>query len=120
MKVNAEDSGILGEPIHELVGHEGILGVMADPALLSEDKLREMAAEDSAGLTMTLRKLSYRHESVACEVGALKLEKTAERIHGVRRATATYFGEVSIPRRHRRRMSSLRSKEPGPRSRRGR
>lgn len=105
MKAKAEESDLLGEEIHELAEQEGILGVTADPehgrleieydpALLSEDKLREIAAEDAPGLTMALRKLSFRLESAACEASALKLEKKVGRIHGVRRATATYLGKV--------------------------
>ena len=105
MKGESEESDILGEEIHDLAEHDGILGVSADPAhgrleiefdpeRLSENDLREMAAEDAGGVAMALRKLSFRLESSGCEAGALKLEKKVGKIHGVRRATATYLGKV--------------------------
>lgn len=105
MKGESEESDILGEEIHGLAEHDGILGVSADPAhgrleiefdpeRLSENDLREMAAEDAGGVAMALRKLSFRLESSGCEAGALKLEKKVGKIHGVRRATATYLGKV--------------------------
>ncbi|MFM2197493.1 MAG: hypothetical protein RLZZ505_925 [Verrucomicrobiota bacterium] len=93
------------EPIRELAGHEGILGVTADPeharleidydpARLSESDLRAMASEDAADLSNALRKLSFRLESSSSEAGALKLEKKVGKVPGVRRATATYLGKV--------------------------
>jgi len=93
------------EPIRELAGHEGILGVTADPeharleidydpARLSENDLRAMASEDAADLSNALRKLSFRLESASSEAGALKLEKKVGKVPGVRRATATYLGKV--------------------------
>ena len=105
MKRENEESDILGEPIHELADHDGILGVSADPVhgrleikydpeRLSESDLREMASEDAGRVAMALRKLSFRLESSGCEAGALKLEKKVGKIHGVRRATATYLGKV--------------------------
>lgn len=100
-----EESDLLGEEIHELAEHEGILVVSADPAhgrleieydpaRLSENELREMAEEDAGGVAAALRNLSFRLESSGCEAGALKLEKKVGKIHGVRRATATYLGKV--------------------------
>ena len=70
------------EPIRELAGHEGILGVTADPeharleidydpARLSENDLRAMASEDAADLSNALRKLCFRLESASSEAGAL-------------------------------------------------
>ena len=103
--MNQENKDILGEEIHGLAEHEGILGVSADPVhgrleidydpeRLSENDLRAVAEEDASGVAAALRKLSFRLESSGCEAGALKLEKKVGKIHGVRRATATYLGKV--------------------------
>lgn len=105
MKRDDDTPDILGEPIHELADHEGILEVSADPekqrleiafdpTRVSEKELREMASENTGEVAMALRKLSFRLGNQGCEAGALKLEKKVEKIHGVRRATATYLGKV--------------------------
>jgi Cd2+/Zn2+-exporting ATPase len=105
MNGKTEEPDILGDEIHGLADHEGIVGVSADPlhcrleiefdpSRISEGKLREVAAEDASDVAMALRKLSFRLESSGCEAGALKLEKKVGKIHGVRRATATYLGKV--------------------------
>lgn len=105
MKRDDDMPDILGESIHILADHEGILEVSADPGKgrleiafdperVSESELREMASEHSGDVAMALRKLSFRLENQGCEAGALKLEKKVAKIHGVRRATATYLGKV--------------------------
>ncbi len=105
MKREDATPDILGETIHELADHEGILEVSADPGKgrleiaydpnqVSEKELRDLASEHSRDVSMALRKLSFRLENLGCEAGALKLEKKVEKIHGVRRATATYLGKV--------------------------
>ncbi|MBC7980044.1 MAG: heavy metal translocating P-type ATPase [Armatimonadetes bacterium] len=105
MKVEASGPGLLGEPIKHLADHDGILEVSADPThgrleisydpeRLSESELRAVASEDAGEVAIALRKLSFRLESEGCEAGALKLEKKVEKIHGVRRATATYLGKI--------------------------
>jgi Cd2+/Zn2+-exporting ATPase len=105
MKGDEGKSDLLGDEIHELAEHEGILEVNAypkhgrleiayDPEQLTEGELREMAAADAGDVAMSLRKLSFRLESSGCEAGALRLEKRVVKIHGVRRATATYLGKV--------------------------
>ncbi len=105
MKPDDSAPDILDESIHEIADHEGILEVSADPGKgrleiafdpdrVSEKELREMASENSGDVAMALRKLSFRLENQGCEAGALRLEKKVEKIHGVRRATATYLGKV--------------------------
>ena len=105
MKPDDSTPDILDETIHEIADHEGILEVSADPGKgrleiafdpqqVSEKELREMASENSGDVAMALRKLSFRLENQGCEAGALRLEKKVEKIHGVRRATATYLGKV--------------------------
>lgn len=105
MKLDDDIADILSEPIHELADHEGILEVSVDPGKgrmeiafdpdqVSENQLREMASENSGDVAMALRKLSFRLENQGCEAGALKLEKKVEKIHGVRRTTATFLGKV--------------------------
>ncbi|MBG7608543.1 MAG: cadmium-translocating P-type ATPase [Verrucomicrobia bacterium] len=105
MKADETGGKLLGEEIHELAEHKGILVVSADPTRgrleiafdpeqVSESDLREMAAADAGDVAMALRKLSFRLGNQGCEAGALKLEKKVEKIHGVRRATATYLGKV--------------------------
>ena len=105
MKPDESGDDILDDTIHEIAGHDGILEVSADPDKrrleiafdpdqLSENELRDLAAEHSGEVAMALRKLSFRLENQGCEAGALKLEKKVEGIHGVRRATATYLGQV--------------------------
>lgn len=96
---------LLGKPIRQLAGQEGIIGVSADPEhgrleiefdpeQLSESQLRELASGDAHGVAMELKKLSFRLANTGCEAGALRLEKRIGSIHGVRRATATYLGKV--------------------------
>lgn len=96
---------LLGKPIRQLAGQEGIIGVSADPEhgrleiefdpeQLSESQLRELASGDVHGVAMELKKLSFRLANTGCEAGALRLEKRIGSIHGVRRATATYLGKV--------------------------
>ena len=108
MGTETDEPDILGDEIHELAEHAGIVGVSADPqhrrlqiefdpSRISESELREVASEDAPGLAMALRKLSFRLESSGCEAGALKLEKKVGGIRGVRRATATYIGKVLCP-----------------------
>ncbi len=105
MKPEGVSEDLLGEEIHELAGHVGILAVSADPLhgrleiafdpeRVTEGELREMASADAGDVAMALRKLSFRLESSGCEAGALRLEKKVEKIQGVRRATATYLGKV--------------------------
>lgn len=103
---NDEGKGeLLGEAIQGLAKHEGIVGVSADPehgrleiefdpTELSEGELRDVASEDAGRVSMELKKLSFRLENSGCEAGALRLEKKVGKIHGVRRATATYLGKV--------------------------
>ncbi|MEP2776714.1 MAG: heavy metal translocating P-type ATPase [Luteolibacter sp.] len=105
MNEKRDDQDILGEPIHELAEQEGIVGVSADPAhgrleiefdpqRISESELRKIASEDAGEVSMELKKLSFRLANTGCEAGALRLEKRVGKIHGVRRATATYLGKV--------------------------
>ncbi len=105
MKPDDSPPDLLDETIHEIADHEGILEVSADPGKgrleiafdpekVSDKELREMASEHSGDVAMALRKLSFRLENQGCEAGALRLEKKVEKIHGVRRATATYLGKV--------------------------
>jgi len=100
-----DETDILGETIHDLADHDGIIEVSADPkhgrlqisfdpGRLSESELRKVAEADAGDVAMALKKLSFRLESSGCEAGALRLEKKVEKIHGVRRATATYLGKV--------------------------
>jgi len=104
--VSEEDQKeLLGGAIEDLAQHDGILGVIAnpakgtleiayDPSEMSERALRQVASEDAGRVAMELKKLSFRLDNSGCEAGALRLEKKVVKIHGVRRATATYLGKV--------------------------
>jgi Cd2+/Zn2+-exporting ATPase len=87
---------------HSIEDHEGILAVRAipertafqidyDPQRLSENDIRRIATEH---LASGGQKQAFRLDGRGCEACALKLEKRVERIPGVRRATATYLGQV--------------------------
>ena len=92
-------------PDHDLTDHGGILRVTTDPLkacvdvefdpqVLSESDVRSLLDEHISQVQTALHKCTYRLEGDACEACAQKLEKRAENIPGVRRATATYLGKV--------------------------
>lgn len=92
-------------PDHELTDHSGILKISADPAhaivdvefdpsVLSDGDVRELIKEHVQQIESTVRKRTYQLHGSGCEACALKLERKVRRIPGVRRATATYLGQV--------------------------
>ncbi len=92
-------------PDHELTDHGGILRVSTDPLkasvdvefdpqVLSENDVRSLLDEHISQVRSAMRKCTFRLDGNACEACAQKLEKKAEKIPGVRRATATYLGKV--------------------------
>ncbi len=72
----------------------GQVDIDYDPAVLNESELRELIAEHRAQVESAMHKCVFRLEGDACEACAQKLEKRAEKIPGVRHATATYLGKV--------------------------
>jgi Cd2+/Zn2+-exporting ATPase len=63
-----------------------------DPQLLSEDSVREIAGKLIGKDSPHFEKCLMRLKGRACEACALNFEKKAEKIAGVRRATATFVG----------------------------
>ncbi len=90
---------------HDLSDHSGILKVSADPvhasvdvvfdpSVLSDGDVREIIKEHIQQIESSVRKRTYQLHGSGCEACALKLERKVKRIPGVRRATATYLGQV--------------------------
>lgn len=92
-------------PDHQLEDHAGIVRVTTqpperqvqvdfDPQRLSDDQVRGLIQEHLEQVDQAIQRCTYRLEGRACEACAQKLERRAEAIPGVRRATATYLGKV--------------------------
>lgn len=64
-----------------------------DPSVLSKEEIEKLARE-AAPHFQQFEKCTMRLKGRACEACALKLEAKAEKIPGVRRATATFIGGV--------------------------
>ncbi|MGA8657050.1 MAG: heavy metal translocating P-type ATPase [Chthoniobacterales bacterium] len=65
-----------------------------DPRLINDESVREVAAKLAPEVQRRLDKCVMRLEGRACEACALKFERKAQRIAGVRRARATFIGGV--------------------------
>ena len=65
-----------------------------DPRALSDESVREVAARLAPEAQRRFDKCVMRLGGRACEACALKLERKAEQIEGVRRARATFIGGV--------------------------
>lgn len=63
-----------------------------DPAVISEESVREVADQLAPKAGFHLEKCLLRLEGRACEACALNFERKAEAIPGIRRATATFIG----------------------------
>jgi Zn2+/Cd2+-exporting ATPase len=98
-----------GRKNHTITEHDGILGVEPegdgsrvaiayDPSKLSEQDLRRITrAHLSSGIESPapgIRRWVMRLDGQACEAASAKLEKRIEAVPGVRRASATYIGQV--------------------------
>jgi Cd2+/Zn2+-exporting ATPase len=86
-----------------IADHKGVLSVQPvpgksafeieyDPSALSEEDLRQIAGSHVPDLS--LQKRTMRLHGSACEACAIRLEKRAKKIPGVRKATATYIGKI--------------------------
>ena len=105
MTTESSSSSPLKIPDHELADHTGIASVTPDfirarvdidfdPQCLSEDDVRALVREHAGQVSAALQKSIFRLEGNACEACAQKLEKKIIKIPGVRRASATYLGQV--------------------------
>jgi Zn2+/Cd2+-exporting ATPase len=65
-----------------------------DPHLISDDSIRQVAARLVPEVQRRFDKCVMRLGGRACEACALKLERKAQKIQGVRRARATFLGGV--------------------------
>jgi len=65
-----------------------------DPGTLSDESVRQIAAKLAPEAQRRFDKCVMRLGGRACEACALKLERKAEQIEGVRRARATFVGGV--------------------------
>ena len=94
-----------GLPPHLLKAPTGIVGraidadnyaltIDYDPRLISDESVRRVAERLAPEAQRRYDKCVMRLGGRACEVCALKLERKAENIKGVRRATATFIGGV--------------------------
>lgn len=92
-------------PKPTLAEHEGIVEVQVvpdgsrleiayDPAKLSESDLRILAKEYATEVSTALQKRTFQLKDSGCEACAIKLERKVRKIPGVRKATATYLGQV--------------------------
>ena len=70
------------------------LTVDYDPGLISDESIRRVAERLAPEAQRRFDKCVMRLGGRACEACALKLERKAENIKGVRRATATFIGGV--------------------------
>ncbi|MEI6561704.1 MAG: heavy metal translocating P-type ATPase [Verrucomicrobiota bacterium] len=65
-----------------------------DPTVITDESIREVASRLAADSSEHLEKCLMRLHGRACEACAIKFERKAEAIPGVRRATATFIGGV--------------------------
>jgi len=70
------------------------LSIDYDPRLISDQSIRQVAERLAPEAQRRFDKCLMRLGGRACEACALKLERKAENIKGVRRATATFIGGV--------------------------
>lgn len=93
----------LEEATRSLVEHEGVLSahpvpgktaieIEYDPGKLSREELRRIVGSHPPD--NSLQKRMLRLEGGASETCAIRLEKRAKKIPGVRKATATYIGKI--------------------------
>lgn len=93
----------LEDATRSLVEHEGVVSahpvpgkpaieIEYDPTKLSREDLRRIVGSHTPG--SPLQKSTLRLEGGACEACAIRLEKRAKKIPGVRKATATYIGKI--------------------------
>jgi Cd2+/Zn2+-exporting ATPase len=68
------------------------LHIVYDPDRLSDDEIRAHAARMAPYLKQRFDRCLFHLDGHACEACAMKLERKAEAIHGVRRANATFLG----------------------------
>ncbi len=85
----AEHKGVVG--VHPVPGQPSI-EIEFDPAALSEEEVRRIAG--SHPLNLDLQKRTLRLDGKACEACAIRLERKIKQIPGVRKATATYIGNI--------------------------
>ena len=93
----------LKQTTRSIADHEGVVSVHPvpgqpsieiefDPAALSEEEVRRIAG--SHPLNLDLQKRTLRLDGKACEACAIRLERKIKQIPGVRKATATYIGNI--------------------------
>lgn len=93
----------LEDATRSLLGHAGVVDahtvpgktaieIEYDPARLTREELRRIA--ESHAPASNLQSRTLRLEGGACEACAVRLEKKAKKIPGVRKATATYIGKI--------------------------
>ena len=83
--------GLLAAEVHP---GEGRATIDYNPTLLSEPAAERLARQFVTEAVGNYQKCLFRLQGKACESCALKLERKAERIPGVRRSTATFVGGV--------------------------
>ncbi|HTI70260.1 MAG TPA: heavy metal translocating P-type ATPase [Candidatus Limnocylindria bacterium] len=89
--VFGEQPGLVAAEVHPC---EGRATIDYDPAILSEPAAEKLARRVATTAVADYQKCVFRLQGRACESCALKLERKAERIPGVRRSTATFMGGV--------------------------
>lgn len=93
------------DPAPGLERHEGVLRVESDPrhsaveiefdpSVLSDHEVRDLLKAHINRMESSIRKQTYQLVGNACESCALKLERRVASLPGVRRACATYLGQV--------------------------
>jgi Zn2+/Cd2+-exporting ATPase len=91
MRADSLPPGVLGATV-ETNGQS--LSIDYDPNTISEESVRQVAARLGPEAQERFDKCVMRLRGRACEACALRLERRAQKIEGVRRARATFVGGV--------------------------
>lgn len=85
------------------------LSIDYDPRVINDESVRQVAARLAPEAQRHLDRCVMRLNGCACEACALKLERKAQTIQGVRRARATFVGGVMSVTFDNARLSSSKS-----------
>src|SRR6516165_8926270 len=83
--------GIVGTTFE---GDQHLVLIDYDPKAISDESVRQVAAQLAPEVKRRFDKCVMRLDGRACEACALKLERKAQKIDGVRRARATFIDGV--------------------------
>lgn len=87
----APDRGVLDTHVDR---ERGIIQIDYDPDRVSDDQIAALARQLRPELDRRFHRLPLRLRGSACEAAAMRLEQKAERVPGVRRATASFNASI--------------------------